>query len=180
MPADFQLRPARLDDVPALQALIARSARELSRGDYDATQVEAALAGAFGVDTQLIRDGTYFVADQAGVPVGCGGWSRRRTLFGGDADPNRDAGLLDPARDAARIRAFFVDPAQARRGIGRALLEHCEAAAQAAGFRAFELMATLPGQRLYEALGYRRGTPVEHPLQPGLSIRFVPMSRVVT
>jgi GNAT superfamily N-acetyltransferase len=176
----FRLRPAHLEDVATLEALIARSARGLSRGDYDAAQVEAALAGAFGVDTQLIRDGTYFVAEQGGVAVGCGGWSRRRTLFGGDADPHRDAGLLDPARDAARIRAFFVDPAQARRGIGRALLAHCEAEAQAAGFRAFELMATLPGLRLYEALGYRRGTPLEHPLQPGISIRFVPMTRRVT
>lgn len=182
MPATpaFRLRPAQLDDVPALEALIARSARGLSVGDYAAAAVEAALAGAFGVDTQLIHDGTYFVAEHEGGPVGCGGWSRRRTLFGGDADPNRDAGLLDPARDAARIRAFFVDPAQARRGIGRALLERCEAEAQAAGFRAFELMATLPGVRLYEALGYRRGTPVEHPLQPGISIRFVPMTRAVT
>jgi GNAT superfamily N-acetyltransferase len=177
-PPDFQLRLARLDDAPALEALIARSARGLGIGEYAAAQVEAALAGAFGVDTQLIRDGSYFVAERAGVPVGCGGWSRRRTLFGGDADPNRDAGILDPARDAARIRAFFVDPAEARRGIGRALLERCEAEAWAAGFRAFELMATLPGVRLYEALGYRRGTPVDHPLRPGITIRFVPMSRV--
>lgn len=178
-PAAITLRLARLDDTRALEALIARSARALSVGDYDAAQVEAALAGAFGVDTQLIRDGTYFVAEHEGLPVGCGGWSRRRTLFGGDADPNRDAGLLDPARDAARIRAFFVDPAQARRGIGRALLERCEVEAQATGFRAFELMATLPGVRLYEALGYRSGTPIEHTLRPGISIRFVPMTRVV-
>ncbi len=174
----FRLRLARLDDVPALEALIGRSARGLSRGDYDAAQVEAALAGAFGVDTQLIHDGTYFVAEQEGEPVGCGGWSRRRTPFGGDADRNRDAGLLDPARDAARIRAFFVDPSQARRGIGRALLAHCEAEAQAAGFHALALMATLPGRRLYEPLGYRPGTPVDHPLRPGVTIRFVPMTRV--
>jgi len=179
-PAEFGLRLARLDDIPTLETLIARSARGLSRGDYDGAQVEAALASAFGVDTQLICDGTYFVAEQGGAPVGCGGWSRRRTLFGGDSDPNRDAGLLDPARDAARIRAFFVDPAHARRGVGRALLERCEFEAQAAGFRAFELMATLPGVRLYEALGYRRGTPIDHELRPGITIRFVPMTRDAT
>jgi GNAT superfamily N-acetyltransferase len=175
----FRLRLATPEDAPALAALIARSARGLSVGDYDSVQVEAALAGAFGVDSQLIRDGTCFVAEQDGVPVGCGGWSRRRTLFGGDTGPNRDAGLLDPAHDAARIRAFFVDPAHARRGIGRALLERCEAEAQAAGFRAFQLMATLPGQRLYAALGYVGDTPVDHPLRPGVTIRFVPMTRAV-
>lgn len=127
----------------------------------------------------MIHDGTYFVAEQEGALVGCGGWSRRRTLFGGDAGPHRDAGLLDPTHEAARIRAFFVDPAHARRGIGRALLERCESEAQAAGFRAFELMATLPGLRLYEALGYVRGSPVDQPLQPDVSIRFVPMRRDV-
>jgi GNAT superfamily N-acetyltransferase len=176
---DFRLRLARLEDAAALAALIARSVRGLGRADYDAAQLEAALASAFGVDTQLIRDGTYFVAEHEGLPVGCGGWSRRRTLFGGDADPNRDAGLLDPAVDPARIRAFFVDPDQARRGIGRALLARCESDAQAAGFRRFALMATLPGLRLYEAYGYRRGAPLDHPLRPGITIRFVPMTREV-
>jgi len=173
----FRLRLARLDDGPGIDALIARSARGLSTGDYDSTQVEAALAGAFGLDTQLIVDGTYYVVEQDSVLVGCGGWSRRRTLFGSDANAQRDAAELDPSREPARIRAFFVDPAQARRGIGRALLERCEARARAAGFRSFALMATLPGVRLYAAMGYVPGVPVEHELQPGLSIRFVPMSR---
>jgi GNAT superfamily N-acetyltransferase len=175
----LRLRLANPGDTPALAALIARSARGLSVGHYDAVQVEAALAGAFGVDSQLIRDGTYCVAELEGTVVGCGGWSRRRTLFGGDAGPGRDAGLLDPAQDAARIRAFFVDPAHARRGIGRALLLHCEAAAIAAGFRSFALMATLPGVRLYAALGYVAGEPIDHAIAPGVSIRFVPMRREV-
>ena len=173
----YPLRPARLEDGPEIDALIARSARGLSAGDYDAAQVEAALGGAFGLDTQLVRDGTYYVAEQAGELVGCGGWSRRRTMFGSDANAQRDAEPLDPAREPARIRAFFVDAAHARRGIGRALLGHCEAQARAAGFTSFTLMATLPGVRLYEAMGYVPGVPLEHELRPGVSIRFVPMTR---
>jgi GNAT superfamily N-acetyltransferase len=150
----LSIRKATLADRPALEALIARSARELSVNDYTPEQVEGALRGAFGVDTQLIDDGTYFVAVDADSIVGCGGWSCRRTLFGGDARAERDAGLLDPRADAAKIRAFFVDPAHARRGIGRAILEHCESAARARGFTCFELMGTLPGVRLYRECGY--------------------------
>jgi GNAT superfamily N-acetyltransferase len=174
---DYRLRPATLEDQDELRQLIARSARELSRGDYSAEQVEGALRGAFGVDTQLIRDGTYFVAEAGGRLVGCGGWSRRRTLFGGDAHAQRDAGELDPRTDAAKIRAFFVDPAWARRGIGRALLERCESEARRHGFRRFEMMATLPGQKLYREFGYVPAAPVRHPLGEGLSIEFVPMSK---
>ncbi|HJY36706.1 MAG TPA: GNAT family N-acetyltransferase, partial [Steroidobacteraceae bacterium] len=118
-------------------SLIARSARELSAGDYTPEQVEGALRGAFGVDTQLILDRTYFVAEADGKLVACGGWSKRRTLFGGDARSGRDAADLDPATDAAKIRAFFVDPAYARRGLGSAILERCESAARACGFRSF-------------------------------------------
>lgn len=176
--SDYHLRPATLDDCDTLRELIARSARELSRGDYSPEQVEGALRGAFGVDTQLIRDGTYFVAEARGRIVGCGGWSRRRTLFGGDAREGRDAAELNPAVDAAKIRAFFIDPDYARRGIGRAILERCEAEARARGFRRFEMMATLPGQKLYRVLGYVPGTPVEHPVGDGISIRFVPMSKL--
>lgn len=174
---DYRLRLATLEDQLALRDLIARSARELSAGDYTPQQVEGALRGAFGVDTQLIRDGSYFVADAGGQLVGCGGWSRRRTLFGGDARQGRDAAELDPRVDAAKIRAFFVDPAWARRGIGRAILERCEAEARRHGFTRFEMMATLPGQKLYRMYGYLPATPVEHPLGDGLSIRFVPMSK---
>lgn len=173
----YSLRPATLDDRPELEGLIARSARGLSTDDYSDEQVEGALRGAFGVDTQLIRDGTYFVVLDAARIVGCGGWSRRRTLFGGDAHATRDAEELDPRTDAARIRAFFVDPDHARRGIGRQLLERCESEAVARGFRRFELMATLPGLKFYAAEGYVAAERVEHSLGNGVTIGFVPMSK---
>jgi GNAT superfamily N-acetyltransferase len=172
-----RIRPATLADKPELESLIARSARELSRGDYTPEQVEGALRGAFGVDTQLIADGTYFVVVADERIVGCGGWSKRRTLFGSDARADRDAGELDPRVDAAKIRAFFVDPNYARRGIGRAILEHCEAAARAHGFRRFELMATLPGVRLYREHGYVGDRRVDYEVSPGLAIEFVPMTK---
>jgi len=173
-----RLRPAVLDELPALQTLIARSIRTLGAHDYSAAQIEAALQGAFGVDTALIRDATYFVAvDGHGRIVGCGGWSRRRTLFGGDARAERDDSWLDPRTDAAKIRAFFVDPDHARHGIGRALLERCEQEAARAGFNRCELMATLPGLRLYARYGYIAGPSIEHPLPGGLTITFVPMSK---
>lgn len=171
------IRPAELEDRPELQALIARSARGLSAGDYTPEQVEAALRGAFGVDTQLIHDRTYFAAEDRGRIVGCGGWSRRRTLFGSDARADREPGDLDPRVDAAKIRAFFVDPDHARRGIGRRLLDECERAARAQGFTRFEMMATLPGVRLYETCGYVCGERVRYPLGPDLAIDFVRMSK---
>jgi GNAT superfamily N-acetyltransferase len=178
--AHYTLRTARLEDEPTLRELIARSIRALGAHDYSAAQIEAALRGAFGVDTALIRDGTYFVALAAsGEIVACGGWSRRRTLFGSDARAERDESPLDPRTEAAKIRAFFVDPAHARHGIGRALLERSESDARHAGFRVLELMATLPGVRLYEQCGYQAGAAVDHPLGPGLTIRFVPMSKRV-
>jgi len=173
----YHLRPATRADQADLQHLIARSARELGAQDYRPEQIEGALRGAFGVDSQLIDDGTYFVVELDGRLVGCGGWSHRRTLFGGDAHRERDAAQLDPAVDAAKIRAFFVDPEHARRGIGRALLERCESEARARGFRRFELMGTLPGVRLYEALGYRRGALVHYPVAGGVTIEFVPMHK---
>src|SRR5271163_1242385 len=149
-----KLRKAMLADVPALQALIARSARALSTQDYRPSQVEGALKGAFGVDTQLLADQTYYVVEEAGQFVGCGGWSFRSTLFGGDARAGRDSSILDPKTQAAKIRAFFVDPGHARRGIGSLLLDHCENQAREYGYREVELMATLPGARLYSARGY--------------------------
>jgi GNAT superfamily N-acetyltransferase len=174
----YQLRVARLDDEAALRALIARSIRHLGASDYTPAQIEAALKGAFGVDTSLIRDGTYFVIEaEAGQLVACGGWSQRRTLFGSDARAERDESRLDPRRDAARIRAMFVDPEHSRRGLGRTILERSESEARAAGFSRFELMATLPGVRLYEQCGYRPGEVIEHPVADGLVIRFVPMSK---
>ena len=172
-----RFRPAVPGDVPALEALVACSARGLSRGDYSEAQVEAALGSALGVDTQLVRDGTYFVAESGGALVACGGWSFRKTLFGGDDRASREPEPLEPARDAARIRAFFVHPDWARRGLGRALLELCEAKARERGFAAAELMATLPGVRLYRTFGYRAGAPVQHALPGGGTIEFVPMRR---
>jgi len=164
-------------DVPALGPLIATSARELSRDDYTPEQVEGALRGAFGTDTQLIRDGTYFVVEVDGELAGCGGWSRRKTLFGGDRRVDRDGNELDPAKDAAKIRAFFIHPDFARRGLGSLMLEHCEQDAMAHGFTRFELMGTLPGARLYAARGYKASEPIEWPLGDGLAIPFVPMSK---
>ena len=175
----YQIRPATASDKPQLEALIARSARELSKADYTPDQIEAALRGAFGVDSQLIQDGTYFVVESDGECIGCGGWSYRRTLFGGDARAERDASALDPHQDAAKIRAFFIDPAHARRGLGQALLERCESEARAHGFSRCELMATLPGVRLYAARGYvALSEMIHYPLgSSGLTIQFVPMGK---
>jgi len=171
------LRRATLADLPSLGPLIAASARGLSRGDYTPEQVEGALRGAFGTDTQLIRDGSYFVIEADGRLAGCGGWSRRRTMFGSDARADRDATELDPAKDAARIRAFFIHPDFARRGLGTLMLERCEQDAMAHGFTRFELMATLPGVRLYAARGYVAGDRIEWPVGGGVAIPFVPMSK---
>jgi GNAT superfamily N-acetyltransferase len=173
-----RLRLARTGDVPALQALIPRSARGLSAGFYDEAETEAAIRCVFGVDAQLIRDGTYLVAEgDYGELRGCGGWSRRRTLYGGDQHKKSEDPLLDPATDAARIRAFFVAPEFARQGIGRLLLEECARAAYAAGFRRLELMATLPGVPLYATFGFAEREPVVETLPNGVAIRFVRMER---
>ncbi len=176
----WHLRQATAADSAEIRELIGRSIRALGAADYSTEQIEGALEGAFGLDSQLIADGTYYVVESAGQLLGCGGWSFRRTLFGGDARAERDAGTLDPRTDAAKIRAFFIDPAAARRGIGSALLERCEAEARRQGFRRAEMMATLPGVRLYAARGYVPGGKVDYPLAPGLSIEFVPMSKSLT
>jgi GNAT superfamily N-acetyltransferase len=171
------LRQATPADVVELNALIARSARGLSSDDYSQAQIERALLGHFGVDTQLLADRTYFVVEEAGQIVGCGGWSFRSTLFGGDAGPGRDSTALDPATQAAKIRAFFVDPGHARRGIGSLLLEHCEHQARARGFTRVELMATLPGVKLYAARGYAGSTKARFEIGSGESIEFIPMHK---
>lgn len=173
----YVLRQATRADVPALQALIANSARTLGAAYYSSEQIEGALRGAFGVDTQLIDDGTYHVIEAEGRIVACGGWSRRKTLFGGDARADRDAALLDPEHDAARIRAYFVDPTYERRGLGRAILARCEADACAEGFMRLALMATLSGVRLYQANGWIAEPPIEHPVGDDLTITFVPMNK---
>lgn len=149
----YTIRPATEAEIPALHSLIPASVRGLS-AVYSARQIEAALGVVFGVDSQLIADGTFYVAETNGVLAGCGGWSKRRTLYGGDEGKTGPDALLDPATDAARIRAFFIHPDHARRGIGRRLVETCEAAARAAGFTRMELGATPVGEPLYAAMGY--------------------------
>jgi GNAT superfamily N-acetyltransferase len=176
---EFRIRAAQIGDVETIRELIAASARGLGADFYSPEQIEGALRGAWGVDTQLVRDGTYAVVERRGVLVGCGGWSWRRTLFGADAATERDPGVLDPRTEGARIRAFFVHPSHARQGIASAILEYCEREARARGFSRFELMATLPGEQLYARHGYRAGAPVQWDLGRGLSIEFVPMSKHV-
>jgi len=176
--AGYRIRAAVEADGEDLRRLIAASIRGLGAPDYTPRQIEAALTGAFGVDTQLIADGTYFVVvAPTDELVACGGFSFRATLFGSDTASVRDARRLDPTREAARIRAFFVHPAHARRGLGAWLLEISETAARAHGFTAFELMATLPGTRLYRTRGYVGETVLDHPLPGGERIRFVPMRK---
>jgi GNAT superfamily N-acetyltransferase len=173
----LKLRVAVAADVPELRALIARSARGLSQDDYRPEQVEGALRGAFGVDSQLVADQTYYLVEKDGRPVGCGGWSYRSTLFGGDARRERNARILDPKLQPAKIRAFFVDPTHARRGIGTQLLEHCERQAREHGFAQVELMATLPGVRLYAARGYVGTQRVRYAVTEDEFIDFVPMHK---
>jgi len=165
-------------DVVALEALIALSTRALQAAYYSPAQIEGALGSVFAVDRQLIADGTYFVVSDGAAIVGCGGWSKRRTLYGGDT--GRAAGtdtLLDPNRDAARIRAFFVHPQWARRGIGRQLLRACEEAAAAGRFTRLELVATLAGEPLYAAAGYRADERFDIALANGLTLPAVRMSK---
>jgi N-acetylglutamate synthase-like GNAT family acetyltransferase len=173
----LKIRVAAMTDFAALNELIRTSAWVLLKDYYTAEQIEAALGTAWGVDTQLIRDGTFYVVEDEGRIVGCGGWSGRKTLFGADAGPGREPGLLDPASDPARIRAFFVAPDFARRGIGRMLLAHCEAQARIAGFQSAELVATLGGEVLYSRHGYSVLERREYPLNEGLTICFVRMRK---
>jgi GNAT superfamily N-acetyltransferase len=173
----YILRKAKLEDRAAIAVLIAESARGLSQHDYSALQIEAAIASVFGVDTNLILDETYYVAELDGKLIGCGGWSRRKTLFGGDQFSNRDAGELDPESEAAKIRAFFVHPEHARKGIGRALLLACENEASNFGFRCVELMATLPGIPLYQACGYQGAEEFELELGDGVKLGLLPMTK---
>lgn len=175
----FTLRLATADDAPALHELIEASVRGLQAGGYSPQQIDAALRGVFGVDTQLVADGTYFVVTDDDAIAGCGGWSRRRTLYGGDQWAAREDSLLDPARDAAKIRAFFVHPRFARRGVGTMILRACESAAAAAGFTRLEMGATLTGIPLYRAHGYIEREPAEVPLGNGVTLPIVRMEKVL-
>jgi GNAT superfamily N-acetyltransferase len=178
MNASYLIRRATLRDIDELKTLIEKSAREVANKSYTAVQLETALRGAFGVDTQLINDGTYFVVACAdGSIVGCGGWSRRLTLFGGDDRADRETGELDRRTDGARIRAFFVHPGHVRRGIASALLERCETEALADGFSKFELIATLSGAPLYITRGYAVTGSVSYQAEPGVAIPFLAMTK---
>lgn len=173
----YSIRLATLKDRSRIQQLIAESTRGLSREHYTDVQIEAAIATVFGVDTSLIEDETYFVAEDQGVLVGCGGWSRRRTLYGGDQFTLRDTSYLDPETDAARIRAFFVHPDHARKGIAQALLARCESEAAANGFRTLELLSTMPGVKFYKACGYSEQGNLDLELSGNVKLEFVPMRK---
>jgi GNAT superfamily N-acetyltransferase len=169
------IRLATPEDLPALHALIETSVRVLQAGDYTPEQIEGALGTVLGLDTQLIADGTYFVVEVEGRIAACGGWSKRRTLFGSDHGPGREATLLDPQTDAAKIRAFFVHPDFSRQGIGTRLLEASEQAARDAGFSRFEMGATLTGIPLYRARGYQEVELVAVPLKNGETLGVMKM-----
>ena len=178
--SEFALRLATEDDVPALHALIEASIRGLQAGDYTPAQIEGALGTVLGLDTQLIRDRTYFIAttlDQNAKArsAGCGGWSKRKTLFGADRGPGREPELLDPATDAAKVRAIFVHPDFARRGLGSLILAHVEAAAVAASFSRFEMGSTLTGVPLYRLKGYVEVERIDVPLWNGEALPVVKM-----
>lgn len=166
------VRPSTLEEIPQLNQMIVDSARVLSRGFYTEQETESAIKYVFGVDTALVKDGSYFTAILDGELAGCGGWSRRRTLYGGDQRPMGGDEFLDPAHDPARIRAFFIAPSAARRGVGKAVFEACKQAALKHGYTSLELMATLPGVPFYEVLGFKKIEDVADILPDGVTIRF--------
>jgi GNAT superfamily N-acetyltransferase len=192
MERKIRLRLAVPADIPVLRALIDASVRGLQAQDYSAAQIEGALKTVFGVDSQLIADGTYIVAEASldgveradgkdlktkSVIAGCGGWSKRKTLYGSDHWTGREDELLDPRHDAAKIRAFFIHPDWARRGIGSMILEACEAAAKAAGFTRYEMGATLTGAKLFSVKGYVAVRPIEIPLVNGERLPVIHMEK---
>lgn len=179
----IQIRKATSADVPRLREIIEASVRGLQALDYSPAQIEGALESVYGVDSQLISDGTYFTVEAvqddetAKEIVACGGWSKRKTLYGGDQFSRREDCLLDPARDAAKIRAFFVHPQWARQGIGSLILETCEKAALDAGFSRLEMGATLSGVAFYRAKGYEAVENQSVPLTNGESLPIVKMAK---
>jgi len=192
MSANIHLRLATPEDIPVLRQLIEASVRGLQTEDYTPAQIEGALRTVFGVDSQLIADGTYIVAEATSpdlrgpefnrsntkpLIVGCGGWSKRKTLYGSDHWTAREDDLLDPRHDAAKIRAFFIHPDWARRGVGTLILEACENAARAAGFRRFEMGATLTGAKLFGVKGYVAVKPISIPLVNGESLPVIHMEK---
>ena len=189
--AQIRLRLAVPEDVPVLRELIEASVRGLQTEDYTPAQIEGALQTVFGVDSQLIADGTYIVAEAplpARMPresdtksnwiiIGCGGWSKRKTLYGSDHWTGREDALLDPQRDAAKIRAFFIHPRWARQGVGSKILLACEEAARAAGFSRYEMGATLTGAKLFGAKGYVSVKPISISLNNGETLPVIHMEK---
>jgi GNAT superfamily N-acetyltransferase len=176
----FRIRTATMEDVPALRSLIEASARALQTSDYTSEQIEGALATVYGIDTVLVADGTYFVAESVQNPLdfaACGGWSKRKTLFGVDPHAHADDEMLDPQTDPAKVRAFFVHPRWSRRGVGSAMLDACENAAAAAGFRRCEMGATLTGVKLFAARGYEALGHIAVPVGGGLVLDVVRMEK---
>ncbi len=174
---NFHLRKATKSDIPRISEVIEASVRGLQSKDYSPTQIEAALKTVYGVDTQLIADGTYLVAEIESEIVACGGWSKRKTLYGGDQFEAREDTLLNPAKDAAKIRAFFVHPEWSRKGIGAAILNACEEAAKATGFKRLEMGATLSGIPFYKSKGYEAVENLEVPLGNGETLPILKMAK---
>jgi len=181
---NVQIRKAVAADVPRLREIIETSVRGLQANDYSPAQIEGALQSVYGVDSQLIFDGTYLVAEDISLPdpiiMACGGWSKRKTLYGGDQYARREDSLLDPAHDAAKIRAFFVHPKYARRGIGSMILQACEDAARAPGFTRLEMGATLSGVAFYKAKGYVEVENQAVPLSNGETLSIVKMMKEIS
>ena len=180
----FTIRPAVSADIPFLRDLIDASVRRLQSGDYSPEQIDSALRTVFGVDSQLVNDGTYLLveavpanSEKKPVIVACGGWSKRKTLYGGDRWRDRQDDLLDPEMDAAKIRAFFIHPDWARQGIGTLLLDACEAAARAAGFTRFEMGATLTGVKLFQKRGYVAMESLDVPLEGDITLPVIHMAK---
>lgn len=175
----FKIRKAVFEDRAEIENLIAKSVKGLSRDDYNARQIELSIKTVFGIDTELIADETYFVAETAdGEIAGCGGWSKRKTLYGASVyAESRNSKLLNPETDAAKIRAFFIHPKFARKGVGTMILEACEREAKAYGFKSAEMMATLPGVKLYEKRGYEGDEEVKIPVGENIDIICIKMRK---
>jgi N-acetylglutamate synthase-like GNAT family acetyltransferase len=174
------LRIANKNDIEPLTELIKESARGLSKHDYTTKQIETAIHYIFGVDTDLLEDQTYYVIEEHGIYLACGGWSKRKTLCGGNQYDGREAGFLNPQTDAAKIRAFFVNPKHARQGLGSRLLKYCEQQAQVYGFSRVEMMATLPGVKLYKTFGYTQVEKKDLLFPNGVSLNFIHMNKNLT
>ena len=178
MSQTLTIRPAVSGDIPALKAVMDRAIKELLPAFLPPAEVLASQE-VMGLDTQLIEDGTYYVVEADGAIAGCGGWSRRATLFGGDHSAGRDVALVDPATDPARVRAMYTSPDFTRRGVGRLILATCEAKAKAEGFSRCEMAATMAGEPLYAACGYQRIEPFEAQTSNGVKVPLVRMGKAI-